>query len=200
MRLPHESRNLEDPDVEDNYSLMAADEITASMPNPMVGRVVSRGRLMDRDGSRLVLAAFNFTPVTRSGYRLGVPRAVDRQEQRVLEARARQAEPLALGQVGLGDVDEGYPDRFGHLFRQEVHGVGADQQALRPRLLYTLCGFDHEAGQSVPSSRVLQIFDLGEFHRVENASGRMAPSQPLVNSGVDQTVIFDGGMPGHPPQ
>ena len=65
MRLPPESRNLEDPDAEDNYSLMAADEITPSMPAPMVGRVVSRGRLMDRDGSRL--ARFVQTMTARRG-------------------------------------------------------------------------------------------------------------------------------------
>ena len=65
MRLPAESRNLEDPEAEENYSLMAADEIVATVPGPMTGRIVSRGRLMDRDGSRL--ARFVQTMTARRG-------------------------------------------------------------------------------------------------------------------------------------
>jgi alpha-mannosidase len=67
MRLPPPAE-LEydvDPEAEENYSLMAADEITASMLGPMVGRIVSRGRLMDRAGKRL--ASFVQTMIVRRG-------------------------------------------------------------------------------------------------------------------------------------
>jgi alpha-mannosidase len=67
MRLPPpaELKYDVDPEAEENYSLMAADEITASMLGPMVGRIVSRGRLMDREGKRV--ASFVQTMTVRRG-------------------------------------------------------------------------------------------------------------------------------------
>ncbi len=67
MRLPPppEFQHDVDPEAEENYSLMAADEISARMLNPMVGMIVSRGRLVDRQGERV--AQFVQTTIARRG-------------------------------------------------------------------------------------------------------------------------------------
>lgn len=67
MRLPPppETRRNLDPEAEENYSLMAVDEISAGMLGPMVGRVISRGRLVDRAGKRV--ARFAQTMIARRG-------------------------------------------------------------------------------------------------------------------------------------
>jgi alpha-mannosidase len=48
MRLPGASG-----DGDDAYSLMAADEVSVTSPGPVLGEVVARGRLLDRQGRRL---------------------------------------------------------------------------------------------------------------------------------------------------
>ena len=54
MRLPDsDHRRDPDPESEANYSLIAADEITVGPLSPMRGSITSRGRLVDRAGTRL---------------------------------------------------------------------------------------------------------------------------------------------------
>jgi len=66
MRLPPPDELGDvDAEAEENYSVMAADEISASMLGPMAGKIVSRGRLMDREGNRL--ARFVQTTIARRG-------------------------------------------------------------------------------------------------------------------------------------
>jgi alpha-mannosidase len=67
MRVPpsDESQQDIDPEAEENYSLMAADEITASRLGPMEGRIVSRGRLVHRSGEQI--ARFVQTMTARRG-------------------------------------------------------------------------------------------------------------------------------------
>jgi len=66
MRLPPPPELGDvDAEAEENYSVMAADEISASMLGPMKGTIVSRGRLMDRQGNRL--ARFLQTMIARRG-------------------------------------------------------------------------------------------------------------------------------------
>jgi alpha-mannosidase len=49
LRLPHGG----DPGADLNYSVMAADDLTVTSAGPVLGEIVSRGRLMDRDGHRV---------------------------------------------------------------------------------------------------------------------------------------------------
>jgi alpha-mannosidase len=49
LRLPR----TRDPAAEENYSIMAADELAVVSSGPMLGEIRSRGRLMDREGRRL---------------------------------------------------------------------------------------------------------------------------------------------------
>ena len=49
LRLPHGG----DPDADANYSIMAADEIAVTSAGPVLGEIVCRGRLMDREGRRV---------------------------------------------------------------------------------------------------------------------------------------------------
>lgn len=67
MRLPPPAGFAQDvdPEAEENYSLMAADEITSRMSSPMVGTIVSRGRLVDRQGERV--GRFVQTMIARRG-------------------------------------------------------------------------------------------------------------------------------------
>jgi alpha-mannosidase len=67
MRLPPSPEVGRDvgPEAEENYSVMAADEISASRLGPMEGMVVSRGRLVDREGKRV--ARFVQTMIARRG-------------------------------------------------------------------------------------------------------------------------------------
>jgi len=50
-----------DPGDDLNYSVMAADQIAVTQPGPLVGEIVARGRLVDRDVKRLA----GFTQTTR---------------------------------------------------------------------------------------------------------------------------------------
>lgn len=54
MRLARPRRAAgEGPDEEQDYSIMAADEVSVEEAGPLVGRIRSRGRLMDRQGQRV---------------------------------------------------------------------------------------------------------------------------------------------------
>jgi len=54
MRLARPRRaGGEGPDEEQDYSIMAADEVSVEEAGPLVGRIRSRGRLMDRQGQRV---------------------------------------------------------------------------------------------------------------------------------------------------
>ncbi|MGA2031420.1 MAG: hypothetical protein ABSG68_04125 [Thermoguttaceae bacterium] len=64
LRLPVGSRNEGD----DAYSIMAADEVVITAPGPLLGEVVARGRLVDRQARRL--AGFQQTTRIRSGSRI----------------------------------------------------------------------------------------------------------------------------------
>lgn len=82
MRLPSEAQDDVDPEAEENYSLMAADEITATMLGPMAGRIVSRGRLVHRTGKSI--ARFVQTITARQGspiLELEIELDIDRQPE-----------------------------------------------------------------------------------------------------------------------
>ena len=64
LRLP----NTGDGGGDENYSIMAADELTVTSSGPMLGEIQSRGRLMDRQGRRL--AGFRQTTRARLGSRV----------------------------------------------------------------------------------------------------------------------------------
>jgi len=66
MRLPPPAElGHVDSEAEENYSQMTADDISASMSGSMKGVIVSRGRLLDREGKRL--ARFVQTMTARRG-------------------------------------------------------------------------------------------------------------------------------------
>ena len=76
LRLPH-GRS---PEAETNYSIMSADEIAVTSPGPVLGEVVCRGRLVDREGRRL--AGFRQTTRLWRGSRvieLEIELDIDRQ-------------------------------------------------------------------------------------------------------------------------
>ena len=83
MRLPPDAtEDALDPEAEENYSLMAVDEISATMLGPMAGRIVSRGRLMQRTGKRI--AGFVQTIIARRGspvLELEIELDIDRQPE-----------------------------------------------------------------------------------------------------------------------
>jgi alpha-mannosidase len=64
LRLPHGS----EPGADLNYSVMAADELTVTSAGPVLGEIVSRGRLMDREGHRV--AGFRQVSRARRGSRI----------------------------------------------------------------------------------------------------------------------------------
>ena len=69
MRLTRPGRSpTQEAGAEDEYSIMAADEVAASHDGPMIGRIASRGRLLDREGKRL--AGFVETVEARRGSRV----------------------------------------------------------------------------------------------------------------------------------
>ncbi|MGQ9575915.1 MAG: hypothetical protein ACUVUC_11400 [Thermoguttaceae bacterium] len=70
MRLipPRRSSEMIEPGAEEEYSVMAADEVTVEQSGPLVGRIVSRGRLLDHEGQRL--ARFVQTAEARRGSRI----------------------------------------------------------------------------------------------------------------------------------
>ncbi len=76
LRLPHSG----EAGAEANYSIMAAEGIEVTSPGPMLGEIVCRGRLLDRDGRRV--AGFRQTTRLRRGSRvieLLVDLDIDRQ-------------------------------------------------------------------------------------------------------------------------
>ena len=64
LRLPHGG----EPGADVNYSIMAADEIAVTSSGPVLGEIVSRGRLMDREGRRV--AGFRQTTRAWRGSRI----------------------------------------------------------------------------------------------------------------------------------
>lgn len=70
MRLARPGRSGEesDPGGEQDYSIMAADEVSVVEAGPLIGRIQSRGRLMDRQGQRV--ARFLQTAEIRHGSRI----------------------------------------------------------------------------------------------------------------------------------
>lgn len=69
FRMPRAGtrRDTDEESLEQDYSVMAADEISVSS-GPLEGRIVSRGRLLDRQGRRL--AGFSQTATARRGSRV----------------------------------------------------------------------------------------------------------------------------------
>lgn len=67
-RHPVSGGDESEDDQEQDYSVMAADEVAVAMPGPGWGRIVSRGRLVDREGRRL--AGFVQTMTARRGSRV----------------------------------------------------------------------------------------------------------------------------------
>lgn len=55
----------EEPGSEEEYTIMAADEVSVVESGPLVGRIVSRGRLMDRQGTQV--ARFTQSSTARRG-------------------------------------------------------------------------------------------------------------------------------------
>ena len=68
MARPGQSREDGEPGGEQEYSIMAADDVSVVEAGPLVGRIQSRGRLMDREGRRL--ARFVQTAEIRHGSRI----------------------------------------------------------------------------------------------------------------------------------
>jgi alpha-mannosidase len=70
MPGPRPSRRdvWDEEDDERDYSVMAADEVRVDSPGPTLGRITSRGRLVDREGKRL--AGFVETMTARRGSRV----------------------------------------------------------------------------------------------------------------------------------
>jgi alpha-mannosidase len=69
-----------EPGAEEEYTIMAADEIAATNPDAMTGRIVVRGRLVDRQGKRV--AGYVQTFEARRGHRvldLGIELEIDRE-------------------------------------------------------------------------------------------------------------------------
>ena len=76
LRLPHGGS----PEAEANYSIMSADEIAVTSPGPVLGEIVCRGRLLNREGRRL--AGFRQTTRVWRGCRvieLEIELDIDRQ-------------------------------------------------------------------------------------------------------------------------
>ncbi len=75
MRLPLAGAEDDfDPEAEENYSLMAADEITATLVGPMTGRIVSRGRLVRRTGKSIARTARCGSPILEFEIELDIHR------------------------------------------------------------------------------------------------------------------------------
>ncbi|NQU23266.1 MAG: hypothetical protein HQ567_18455 [Candidatus Nealsonbacteria bacterium] len=66
LRLPQPG--VADPDDDAHYSIMAADELTVTSAGPIVGEIVCRGRLVDREARRL--AGFTQTIRVHRGSRM----------------------------------------------------------------------------------------------------------------------------------
>jgi alpha-mannosidase len=64
LRLPHGG----EPGADVNYSIMAAEQIEVTARGPLLGEIVCRGRLMDREGRRV--AGFRQTTRVRRGSRV----------------------------------------------------------------------------------------------------------------------------------
>ena len=100
----------------------------------------------------------------------------------------------------VGDVHQrdahGGGDLRGHL----VHGVGADDQKIRPAPLQGLCGIGQDTGAPVPVPGLLAAFDLVKVHAVEQAAGRMQTAQGLGRHHVDDLIIGQRAFPAHAAQ
>src|SRR5215208_4779385 len=94
-----------------------------------------------------------------------------------------------------GHVD-GAGDRIGHL----VHRVGAQHEQLgagaheRPRLA------SEQRARFLPAAGALELLDVGEVDRSQQAVGGVQTAEPLAGRLVDQPLVLRRGLPAHPAQ
>ena len=78
-----------------------------------------------------------------------------------------------------------------HFVSHFMHGVGADDQEIRPAGLHSPGGLDHGLGGLLPAAFPLEHFDLGEIHGIHQTFGRMQVAQLFLDRLVDDAVILE---------
>ena len=118
------------------------------------------------------------------------------------EAGAEQADggvSCKLYRIGgwIGDMQQ----RNVHCGQDElgdfVHGVGADDDALRTCCLQSTRGVCHQRASGRPVARLLHPLNFVKVHAVEHQFRRMQAAKLLFHGFVDDAVVRGGGFPAH---
>src|SRR5215213_4704016 len=100
----------------------------------------------------------------------------------------------------VGDVDERDVNGAGDGIADLVHRVGAEHEQLgagayeRPRLA------SEQRARLLPAAGTLELLDVGEVDRTQQAVGGVQTAEPLAGRLVDQPVVLRGGLPAHSAQ
>ena len=72
-----------------------------------------------------------------------------------------------------------------------MHGVGADEEEIRPGALNAACGIDQNPRGFIPPARILQSFDLGLVREALLERQLMRSAELLRHQLVNDTVVLD---------
>src|SRR5258708_15772196 len=98
----------------------------------------------------------------------------------------------------VNDVDQRQLHALLDPVRDDVQGVRAEDDALGSGLPQVDGGVTNEIEDSIPVLPVVQLDDVAEVERVDDAARGLRPAEPLAYPLVDEAVIVDGGDPTRP--
>jgi hypothetical protein len=98
---------------------------------------------------------------------------------------------------GVDDVDQRQRRSGRHGVGHDVHGVGADQDALGAAGLQAPRGLGQQCAGAVPFTLALAGGDHREVQAVQQQSRRMQRPEAITHAAVDQAVVLDGRFPAH---
>ena len=98
---------------------------------------------------------------------------------------------------GVRNVDERDGNPALNLRRHLVHGVGADNDIIRPRLLKRCGGIGENLGALFPLAFCLIFFDLRKVYAAEQNFRGVQAAEFLFDGLIDNLIIGDGAFPAH---
>ena len=131
-----------------------------------------------------------------AGHPLGI-KAVFHGVARGQKQRARDALCQKRLCRFVDDVDERHAGALGHRPGDQMHGVGADQNAIGAGLGETLAGARQHVGRRIPFAGGLQLHHGVEIERAQGDLAGMEPAEPVAHGFVDELIIDGCRFPAH---
>ena len=114
------------------------------------------------------------------------------EQERALQAPGGQR----LGGL-VDDVDQRHVDPAGHLGRDQMHGVGADQHAVGTGLLQAAGAGRQGFGREIPATGLLEGDDLGKIDRMQEHVRGGESADAFAYHLVDHAVVDRRALKAH---